>query len=136
MQSNKEIGKISQATPFVIAKSLELFLEDLAASTSALAKQHSQTKVTPALLYQHSLAYRKSVIDATPKYHFLKSCVADLGALDEQKKGKRNMYRIVVFDGGREGMANEGLEPARKVDPAKEEPEDEADDVEELSGDP
>lgn len=30
MQSNKEIGKISQTTPFVIAKALELFLEDLA----------------------------------------------------------------------------------------------------------
>ena len=51
MQSNKEIGKISQTTPFVIAKSLELFLEDLAAATSTLATQHSQVKVTPSLLY-------------------------------------------------------------------------------------
>ncbi len=51
MQSNKEIGKISQTTPFVIAKSLELFLEDLADSTARLAKQRSEVKVTPTLMY-------------------------------------------------------------------------------------
>ena len=55
MQSNKEIGKISQTTPFIIAKSLELFLEDLAGSTSQLAKKRSEMKITPALMY--SLLY-------------------------------------------------------------------------------
>ena len=50
MQSNKEIGKISQTTPFIIAKSLELFLEDLADSAVKLAKQRNEMKITPSLM--------------------------------------------------------------------------------------
>lgn len=50
MQSNKEIGKISQTTPFIIAKSLELFLVDLAESAAKVATDHSQTKITPGIM--------------------------------------------------------------------------------------
>ena len=37
MQANKEIGKIQSSTPLVIAKALELFLEDLTKTASSIA---------------------------------------------------------------------------------------------------
>ena len=39
IQKNEEIGKVSSTIPFLISKSLEMFLTDLISNTANLAKE-------------------------------------------------------------------------------------------------
>ena len=72
MQANKEIGKIQASTPMVIAKALELFIEDLTKTASSIATKNGDTKVTPG--------HVRAVIDgskgAKPYLAFLKEAVS------------------------------------------------------------
>ena len=50
MQSNKEIGKISYTTPFVIAKTLEFFIQDVVSNSAKVCQndpKHNE-KILPA----------------------------------------------------------------------------------------
>jgi hypothetical protein len=48
MQANRDIGKIANNTPLIIAKSLELFLEEILGASSALLKEKSEGESTPS----------------------------------------------------------------------------------------
>ena len=51
MQTNKEIGKIQNNTPLIIAKALELFIEDVTRLSAEEAKKYSDNKINPSHMY-------------------------------------------------------------------------------------
>ena len=66
MQANKEIGKIQQPTPQLIAWALEAFVEDISMKSYKLAEDNKDPKITPSHI--------KEIIAREPKsFSFLKS---------------------------------------------------------------
>eukprot|EP00350_Pseudokeronopsis_sp_OXSARD2_P000686 CAMPEP_0170541218 /NCGR_PEP_ID=MMETSP0211-20121228/1010_1 /TAXON_ID=311385 /ORGANISM="Pseudokeronopsis sp., Strain OXSARD2" /LENGTH=67 /DNA_ID=CAMNT_0010843867 /DNA_START=32 /DNA_END=235 /DNA_ORIENTATION=- len=63
MQMNKEIGKIQNNTPLIIAKALELFVEDITKLSSDEAQKYGDSKVNPSHI--------KEVVAQNEKFAFL-----------------------------------------------------------------
>lgn len=48
MQANKEIGKIQQNTPYLLANALEMFIEDVTKMAAQVALGNEDSKITPS----------------------------------------------------------------------------------------
>ena len=48
MQANKEIGKIQQNTPYLLANALEMFIEDVTRLAAQVAQTNEDSKITPS----------------------------------------------------------------------------------------
>ena len=70
MQSNKEIGKIQSNTPLVIAKALEMFIEDITKQSSLIATRNQDTKINPSHI--------KNAVMNEEKFLFLKEAVVKI----------------------------------------------------------
>lgn len=81
MRLDEDVGKVSQATPILIAKALESFLEALLAKTVEETKAKETKKVTPAHL--------KKAIENEPKFDFLLDLVKNLPEIEVEEKPKR-----------------------------------------------
>ena len=55
MQANKEIGKIQQNTPFILANALEMFIEDVTKMAAKVALENDDSKITPSHI-KHAIA--------------------------------------------------------------------------------
>ncbi|KAI9225237.1 MAG: hypothetical protein DHS80DRAFT_26385 [Piptocephalis tieghemiana] len=75
MQADEDVGKMSQATPVLISKALELFLASLMQATCAEAKVRSSRRVLPGHL--------KVCIETRETFDFLKDTVSAVPALVE-----------------------------------------------------
>ena len=60
MQANKEIGKIQQPTPQLIAWALETFIDDITNKSYHLALKNKDNKITPSHLKEVVLREPKS----------------------------------------------------------------------------
>ncbi|KAG8758766.1 hypothetical protein FRC14_007415 [Serendipita sp. 396] len=67
MQKDEEVGKVAQATPVVISKALELFMQDLLGAASKICEDRGGRKVEGYHL--------KQAIDNTDMFDFLKEIV-------------------------------------------------------------
>ncbi|KZS95282.1 histone-fold-containing protein [Sistotremastrum niveocremeum HHB9708] len=93
MQKDEEVGKVAQATPVVISKALELFLQHVVEASSSVTKSRGAKRVEPYHL--------KHAIHTTEMLDFLKEIVENVpdptngGAIPEKgadgdgKKRKR-----------------------------------------------
>ncbi|KAK5103880.1 hypothetical protein LTS08_003302 [Lithohypha guttulata] len=79
MQLDEDIGKVAQATPTAVAKSLELFMIDLVAKGAANAKDQGSKRVTATHL--------KNSLLADPQYDFLSEICENIP--DENVKKSR-----------------------------------------------
>eukprot|EP00240_Pyramimonas_obovata_P011607 CAMPEP_0118948498 /NCGR_PEP_ID=MMETSP1169-20130426/47942_1 /TAXON_ID=36882 /ORGANISM="Pyramimonas obovata, Strain CCMP722" /LENGTH=130 /DNA_ID=CAMNT_0006894943 /DNA_START=430 /DNA_END=819 /DNA_ORIENTATION=- len=68
MQSDEDVGKISQATPVVMSKALELFLQDLADDAVGAAHKRGSRTINASFL--------KEAIMSNPNFDFMKDVVA------------------------------------------------------------
>ncbi|KAJ2003745.1 hypothetical protein GGI04_001659 [Coemansia thaxteri] len=67
MQMDEEVGKMAQATPVLISKSLELFMQAIVDDVCRHARACNSRKVTPTHL--------KRCVESTESYDFLKDIV-------------------------------------------------------------
>ncbi|KAJ2788658.1 hypothetical protein GGI18_002834 [Coemansia linderi] len=67
MQTDEEVGKMAQATPVLISKSLELFMQSIVDDVCRHARVCNSRKVTPTHL--------KRCVESTECYDFLKDVV-------------------------------------------------------------
>ncbi|GAA5981188.1 hypothetical protein JCM11641_003141 [Rhodosporidiobolus odoratus] len=86
IQADEDVGKVAQATPVVVSKSIELFLASLIDACVKDAEQRQSNKLTPWGL--------KRAINATPTLDFCADIVESIpdpleGEEDEKPKKKR-----------------------------------------------
>lgn len=106
MQADEDIGKIAQAVPLLVSKSLELFLQDLCDRTYEITLQRGAKTVSASHLKQ--CVHRYNVFD------FLREIVnkvPDMGGSDAATGEERN--------GGRRRKAQEGDENDSDEDDVK-----------------
>ncbi|SAM05246.1 hypothetical protein [Absidia glauca] len=70
MQLDEDVGKVAQATPILISKALELFMQSLIDQACNEARSRSAKRLT--------VAHLKKTIDTTEQFDFLKDIVADV----------------------------------------------------------
>ncbi|KAL1931638.1 hypothetical protein VTP01DRAFT_9781 [Rhizomucor pusillus] len=86
MQMDEDVGKVAQATPVLISKALELFMQSLIDQACQEARQRNAKRLTPAHL--------KKTIETVEQFDFLKDMVAnirdpvDAPAEDESKPAR------------------------------------------------
>ncbi|KAI8089722.1 histone-fold-containing protein [Halteromyces radiatus] len=68
MQLDEDVGKVAQATPILISKALELFMQSLIDQACSEARQRGAKRLT--------VAHLKKTIDTTEQFDFLKDIVA------------------------------------------------------------
>eukprot|EP00894_Picocystis_sp_ML_P001388 jgi/Pico_ML_1/51905/g368.t2 len=73
MQGDEDVGKIAHASPVLIAKALELFLEDLCHKVAETTTERGARTISPGHLKQCILKHEK--------FDFLKDVVAKSAAL-------------------------------------------------------
>ncbi|ORZ17361.1 histone-fold-containing protein [Absidia repens] len=70
MQLDEDVGKVAQATPILISKALELFMQSLIDQACNEARSRSAKRLT--------VAHLKKTIDTTEQFDFLKDIVANV----------------------------------------------------------
>ncbi|KAI9308268.1 histone-fold-containing protein [Cunninghamella echinulata] len=70
MQLDEDVGKVAQATPILISKALELFMQSLIDQACNQARQRSSKRLT--------VAHLKKTIDTIEQFDFLKDIVASV----------------------------------------------------------
>ncbi|EAS03716.2 histone-like transcription factor and archaeal histone protein (macronuclear) [Tetrahymena thermophila SB210] len=80
VQENQDIGKICKTIPYILSRSLELFLEDILQQTVQVCKDYDLNKVQPPAL--------KKAIELS-KYNFIEKSLEGVEDLENSKLLKR-----------------------------------------------
>ncbi|WAQ84521.1 hypothetical protein PtA15_5A91 [Puccinia triticina] len=80
MQADEDVGKVAQATPLLVSKAVEMFMQSLVEAAVEEAQRRGSRKVQAYHL--------KQAINVTPAFDFLKDIVAKIadpvhGAADD-----------------------------------------------------
>eukprot|EP01017_Pseudomicrothorax_dubius_P044905 TRINITY_DN7661_c0_g1_i2.p1 TRINITY_DN7661_c0_g1~~TRINITY_DN7661_c0_g1_i2.p1 ORF type:complete len:124 (-),score=56.34 TRINITY_DN7661_c0_g1_i2:62-433(-) len=110
-----EIGKISQVTPLIISKGLEIFLTELIQKAAALAKAGKSAKLTGYHL--------KKAVEMEEKYKFVEKVVKDIPEPDEDGQKKRRGKKAKGEKA--EAPSSKEKKPRKRVKVNEEELEDE-----------
>ncbi|KNC76803.1 hypothetical protein SARC_10715 [Sphaeroforma arctica JP610] len=73
MQTDEDVGKVAMATPVVISKTLETFLEDIILKTADVARRSGSKRM--------GAAHLKEVITSTPPFDFLVHLTEEVAGL-------------------------------------------------------
>ncbi|KAL6073179.1 Negative cofactor 2 complex subunit alpha [Balamuthia mandrillaris] len=85
MQSDEEVGKIAMATPILMSKSLELFMQDLINEIAAVTKEKKGATMT--------LPHLKHCVDRNERFDFLADIVQSIPTVEDTKLEKRGRPR-------------------------------------------
>ncbi|KIM30465.1 hypothetical protein M408DRAFT_7549 [Serendipita vermifera MAFF 305830] len=110
MQKDEEVGKVAQATPVVISKALELFMQDLVGASSRLAEERGGRRIEAYHL--------KQAIENTEMFDFLKDLVQ--GVADPTNGGTISEMELAAAKA-------EGNKKPRKRKPKVEQAEEDED---------
>jgi len=99
IQQNEDIGKVSHSIPFLVSKSLEMFLSELIKKSAQLAKDKESSKLTPFHL--------KKCVETEEKYAFLSKLVEDVPDNEEGSKGAKAKPAPSGKGKGRKGKKGE-----------------------------
>jgi Dr1-associated corepressor len=88
MRLDEDVGKVSQATPVLIAKALECFLEALVKASLVQTNAKQAKKMSLAHVYLYNLSSKMAVLDE-PKFDFLADLVKSLPDPTEEDKPKK-----------------------------------------------
>ncbi|PWN87805.1 histone-fold-containing protein [Acaromyces ingoldii] len=102
MQTNEDVGKVAQATPVVVSKALEMFMQSIVDETVRQARDKGSRKLTS----QHL----KRAIHENETFDFLKDIVAGVADATEEKG---------------EGDGSRATKKRKTVSKVEEEPEEE-----------
>ncbi|KAL1408739.1 hypothetical protein Q8F55_005552 [Vanrija albida] len=111
MQMDEEVGKLASATPVMISKSLECFLQLLIDETAKESRERGSRKMVPYHL--------KAMIDKSDQFDFLRELVE--GVPDPGDKAGPAKRKASAADGGAAGTPGRRKTAAAKVAEAKKE---------------
>eukprot|EP01089_Gocevia_fonbrunei_P017949 TRINITY_DN597_c0_g1_i3.p1 TRINITY_DN597_c0_g1~~TRINITY_DN597_c0_g1_i3.p1 ORF type:complete len:178 (-),score=61.01 TRINITY_DN597_c0_g1_i3:103-636(-) len=94
MQTDEDVGKIAMATPILISKALELFLQDLVSQTVEITNQKQSKTMT--------IAHLKQCVTSTQQFDFLEERVSEVPEIEPPKVERRGRPR------------KDGVAPAKK----------------------
>lgn len=126
MQADEDVGKVAQATPVVISKALELFMQDIVESAVEQTRKTGGKRVAPYHLYVCTTDCRKRAALNTETFDFLRDIlekVADpLELSTPARQPKRRKMTKQALD---EGASEAGREQDAHCEVAeqKQEPE-------------
>lgn len=117
MQTNEDVGKVAQATPVVVSKALEMFMQSIVDETVRQARDKGSRKLTSQHLYvalsafyslrtcNQPLAYdrswltlspyRKRAIHENETFDFLKDIVAGVADATEERSAGDGSTRAI-----------------------------------------
>jgi len=131
MQKDEDVGKIALATPILISKCLELFLQDLLDRTSEVARERNGRII--------SSAHLKQCIDREANFDFLKDIVEKVQNIESaepvKKQEKRGRPRKNSLNASTTSTGSAKPSKARKAKPAPKDEEDEEEEDEEEEDD-
>ncbi|KAI8047391.1 histone-fold-containing protein [Gilbertella persicaria] len=83
MQLDEDVGKVAQATPILISKALELFMQSLIDQACQESRERSAKRLT--------VAHLKKTIETVDKFDFLKDIVSSIpDPLESQQQSSDN----------------------------------------------
>jgi histone H3/H4 len=88
MQQDEEVGKISQATPMLIANAMEQFVKKLCTGTAAIAAERGSKTI--------SASHLKACIHGNELLDFLKEVMKDVQDLPPEENAKPKMPRSAL----------------------------------------
>ena len=88
MQADDDVGKIAQATPILMAKALDLFLEELMKSTTEIASSHGAKTVSAghlraSIMQNGKFDFLKEIVEGVPDLPTEQGRKAVVGSLSE-----------------------------------------------------
>ncbi|KAG1054718.1 hypothetical protein G6F46_008165 [Rhizopus delemar] len=95
MQLDEDVGKVAQATPILISKALELFMQSLIDQSCQESRSRNAKRLT--------VAHLKKTIEKVEQFDFLKDIVASIpdplesneeGGNQKSRSSKRNTAKI------------------------------------------
>ena len=95
MQTDEDIGKVSQATPVIAGRSLEFFLAMLVKKSVNVAKQMGTKRITADVL--------KQTIMTDEKFDFLRENVCGATAADEEEGAEKETETETNDEGSSNG---------------------------------
>jgi len=120
MQKDDEVGKVAQATPVLISKALEIFMQKLVDEAARQAQSKGSRKVAAYHL--------KRTIEAIDMFDFLKDLVA---AVPDPGDKPPKREEEVGPDGEPKKRRGRGKGKAKKKEESEEEEEEEAEEMDE-----
>ncbi|CAG9862794.1 unnamed protein product [Phyllotreta striolata] len=82
MQTDEEVGKVAQAVPVIISRTLELFVESLLTKSMQITQSRNAKTLTPS--------HMKQCILAESRFDFLKDLVKDIPDASVQEDNENN----------------------------------------------
>ncbi|WFD26312.1 hypothetical protein MNAN1_001291 [Malassezia nana] len=107
MQADEDVGKVAQATPVVISKALELFMQEIVERAAEQTRSTGGKRVSPYHLYVKKANSRKRAALATETFDFLKDIVDKVPDPLETGGGRTTKRRKVARSAGKEEGALE-----------------------------
>lgn len=94
MQADDDVGKIAQATPVLMAKALDLFLEELMKSTTEIASSHGAKTVSAghlraSIMRNEKFDFLKDIVEGVPDLPTEQGMNMVVGSLDEGEEEVR-----------------------------------------------
>ncbi|CAH0545989.1 unnamed protein product [Brassicogethes aeneus] len=88
MQTDEEVGKVAQAVPVIISRTLELFVESLLKKSTQITQARSAKTLTPS--------HMKQCILSESRFDFLKDLVKNIPDASVQEDNENNM--LLMFE--------------------------------------
>lgn len=111
MQTDEEVGKVAQAVPVIISRTLELFVESLLTKTLRITNARNAKTLSPS--------HMKQCIISESRFDFLRDLVKnipDIGVNEEQLSGSETGYEPAAATPS--SSSNGGSDPAVAAPPA------------------
>ncbi|EFA11390.2 uncharacterized protein NC2alpha [Tribolium castaneum] len=107
MQTDEEVGKVAQAVPVIISRTLELFVESLLTKSMQITQSRNAKTLTPS--------HMKQCILSESRFDFLKDLVKNIPDASAQEDNKNNL----MFEAQQLQEAESKQEPAAAVEASK-----------------
>ncbi|GJQ77782.1 hypothetical protein Trydic_g16044 [Trypoxylus dichotomus] len=89
MQTDEEVGKVAQAVPVIISRTLELFVESLLTKSMQITQSRNAKTLTPS--------HMKQCILSENRFDFLKDLVKDIPDASVQEDNENNALELDVL---------------------------------------
>lgn len=105
MQTDEEVGKVAQAVPIIISRTLELFVESLLIKSTQITLSRNAKTLTPS--------HMKQCILSESRFDFLKDLVKNIPDASAQEDNENN----ILFDASMENRESTSVSGTRQTTP-------------------
>lgn len=113
MQTDEEVGKVAQAVPVIISRTLELFVQSLLTKSTQITQSRNAKTLTPS--------HMKQCILSESRFDFLKDLVKnipDASVQEDNENNENNVVDVIDYSMNREEIKIELVDDELDVKPA------------------